>query len=250
MKNIIVAFLLLAVLSASAQENESIDKKMVKVHLKDGSIISGALQSWTYQEEVNIITQGVTLKFPNDKVRRVVEVDNFSKVKEPIIHQDKGIYYTAKAQILSGNEGNRAHNRIGYGLTASAGYQWNQYLGAGIGTGYRQLIWDTGEKMIPIFAEVKGFLSNKAVRPFYNMEIGYSFGLTDEELSLIKSKGGLLLYPSFGISFGRQKMKYSFDIGYLFQDAELTYGSNFDDRVRTVQDIKYQRLTLRFGMSF
>ena len=252
MKKIIVVLILLssALASIYAQDNNPKIEKIVKVHLKDGSIISGALQSWTYEKEIVIVTEGVTLRFPDGKVKRVVEVEKHSKVRVPIEHRNSGLYYSAKAQILAGNEGNRAHHKVGYGITASVGYQWNQFLALGIGTGYRQIIWDSGEKMIPVFAEVRGYVSNNAIRPFYNIDIGYSFGLTDDELGLIKSEGGLLLYPSFGISFGRQNLKYSFDLGYMFQDNKVTYGNDFDDRIRTIQGLKYQRLTLRFGVTF
>ncbi|MEE9373801.1 MAG: hypothetical protein V3V00_12180 [Saprospiraceae bacterium] len=251
MKKIILSVIIVLIgVGTSAQTTKVIDAKKVIVYLKNGSIMSGTLVSWKYGEEVIINTQGTTITFPDDKVRKVMEQNNAVKIKMPILHIDKGLYYTAKAQLLTGNGGNRAHNRVGYGITASVGYQWSQYLAVGVGAGYRQFIWDTGEEMIPIFAEVKGFVNSNNIRPFYSLELGYAFNWTDEDLQIIETKGGLSIYPAIGLSFGRTSMKYTIDLGYLFQNAEITYSNSLDDRIRTTQDITYKRLTFRFGVNF
>ncbi len=222
----------------------------VIVYLNDGSAISGKLKSWDYGESVQIVSKGLELTFPASEVEKVVEQSKYFEKRPPIVHVNEGFYYSAKAQFMVGNEGNRAHHRVGWGATVSAGYQWNQYLMTGIGTGYREFVWDTSEEMVPVFAEFGGFFANTNVRPFYNLQLGYSFALKNEEVGLTRAKGGLLIYPSLGISMGRKRLKTTVDIGYNFQKAEFTYGNNFDDRIRSEQRITFRRLSLRVGVSF
>ena len=235
-------------LNAQSQENKS--EKVVVVFFNNGSKISGNLKSWDVGKEIVIDAEGIEMRIPQDRIKKVVEKGNKSKFKESIDYEDKGIFYRGRLQFITGNAGGRAHHRVGYGVTASAGYQFNQYLSTGIGTGYRQLIWDSGEKSIPLFLELSGYMNKNRVRPFYNLDIGYAFTWADEDLGIVESNGGAFVYPSVGLMFGREDFRYSFDVGYLFQDAFYSYGNNFDDRVRSEQTIRYQRLSIRFGVQF
>ena len=224
--------------------------KNVVVYLKDGSAISGQLVEWTYGEEIIIESQGITLIFPDAEIKKVVEQSKSVKIRPPVIHKNKGLYYTAKMIFMVGNDGSRAHHKVGYGVSASTGYQWNQYIGAGIGLGYRQFVWDSAEDVIPVFAEVRGFFGNNVIRPHYNVEIGYAFAKGDSDLNLAEAKGGMTFYPSFGISVGRKEFKTTVDLGYNFQKADFTYSSDFDDRVRSEQRLTFRRLSVRLGFDF
>ena len=246
---IFTSLCLFSLQSIYSQKVKNIGTEVI-VYLKDGSAISGKQQSWDYGKSIQIVSKGMELTFPASDIQRVVEQSKQVKNRTPIVHVNEGFYYTAKAQFMAGNEGNRAHHRVGWGGTASAGYQWNQYIMTGIGTGYREFIWDTSEEMIPVFMEVGGFFANTNVRPFYNLQLGYSFALKNEELGLTNATGGLLVYPAIGISMGRNRLKTTVDLGYNFQKAEFTYGNNFDDRIRSEQQITFRRLSLRVGVSF
>ena len=246
---LILALFLLMATYARAQETKPTGSEVI-VYLKDGSAISGTLIEWDYGNAIEIVSNGVSISFPYDEVSKVIENSKKFKKRPPPNHKNVGTYYKAQTQLMTGNNGPRAHYRVGWGINATAGYQWNQFLMTGGGVGYREFIWDSAEDMIPIFVEVGGYASNTAVRPVYNLQMGYSFINSNEDFGLVEAKGGLFVYPSFGLEFGRNKLKTTFDIGYNIQKAELTYGNNFDDRVRSVQEITYRRLSFRIGIKF
>jgi len=251
MYRLIITVILSMVLSHGGwSQAKTKSEKHVIVYLKDGSAISGNLMAWTYGQEVIIDANGITMKFPDAEIKKVVEQSESINIKAPVTHRNNGIYYTGKATLMAGNDGPRANDKIGYGITASVGYQWNKNIGAGIGIGYREFVAEASEEMYPIFAEFRGFINDNAVRPFYNVELGYAFAFKDEEIGLVEAKGGLFVYPSIGISLGRKTYRTTIDVGYNFQQAEFTYGSNFDDRVRSFQEITFRRLSLRLGVHF
>ena len=246
----VVALLLLITSIGQAQKNHRKGKE-VTVHLKDGSVISGRLNAWEYGKMVVIVSEGALLRFPSEEVMKVVEISEPVKSKKPaIIHQTEGWYYNVKAEVMAGNEGGRAHHRVGWGVTGSAGYLWNAFFMTGIGTGYREFIWDSGEEVIPIFVEMAGFLGNQAVRPYYNVQMGYSFAYPNEGAGLLDARGGLSIYPSFGISFGRGKLRKTLDLGYDIQKATYEYRTFGGDQERSVQNLTFKRLSLRLGVSF
>ena len=126
-------------------------------------------------------------------------------------------------------------------------------IGAGIaaigaGIGYDRYIFNSGEDMIPVFAEFTGYFQPKHASLFYNLQTGYSFASTDDVYLLSEAKGGLMVYPSLGIRFGTGNVKYTLDVGYKFQDAEFTYDEQWSIDQHRVQDVKFKRLTLRFGI--
>lgn len=251
MKQITTILTLFIVLTVGAfgQKTQTAGAEVI-VYLKDGSAITGNLIEWIYGDKVTIVSEGVELTFPANEVERLIDQSKKIKKRTAIVHKNEGIYYKAQAQLMTGNDGSRAHHRVGWGITASAGYQWNQYLMTGFGLGYREFIWDSAEVMLPVYAELGGYFANTTVRPFYNVQMGYSFAFEDEDFGLVEAKGGLFIYPSVGISVGRQRVKTTFDLGYNFQDAQFTYGNNFDDRIRSTQDVTYRRLSFRIGINF
>ena len=245
----ILALLLLIASYGNAQKHQKKGKE-VTVHLKDGSVISGQLSAWEYNKMIIIFSEGAMLRFPSEDVLKVVEIAEPVKRKKPqITHKKEGWYYNIKAEVMAGNEGGRAHHRVGWGLTGSAGYQWNPFFMTGIGTGYREFIWDSGEEVVPVFAEVAGFLGNRAVRPYYNVQMGYSFAYSNEGAGILNAKGGLSLYPSVGISFGRGDMRKTIDLGYNLQKATYVYRTFGGDQERSEQNLTFKRLSLRIGVS-
>jgi len=236
--------------SLNAQVSDMDTGKRVIVHFNNGSKISGILTSWEVGKEVTIDADGLEIVIPEERVKKVVEVNAGAKQPVPTEFQGGGLYYKANLQFITGNDGNRAHHRVGYGITASAGYQFSQYIGVGLGAGYREMIWDSGEVMVPVYAELHGYIVNKRIRPYYNVQAGYAFTWTSDNFNIIDAQGGVSLYPSLGLEFGQSDMKYTLDLGYLFQNAEYTYGSPFGDGSTRAQSLRYQRLSVRLGVQF
>lgn len=250
----IISFLMMiCLLPISGQEvTESVNEKDVILKLKDGSQLEGEIIEWKEAEYIIIKTiWSPAMKFEMANVENVVQKSTLNyrsnKIK-PYNFIEKGIYFSARAQLITGNDGSRAYHRNGYGLSISGGYRFHRLFGVGVGTGFDQFIWDSGEEMIPIFAEVNGFLTSKLTTPFYNIQAGYSLALEDERYLQVDSEGGWMLYPSIGIRFGQHNVKYTIDMGYKFQKAKYSYQDPWTVTTISDQTLTYKRLCLRFGI--
>ncbi len=233
-------------------QSDKVDGQLYVIHLEYGSMVEGTVLEWKYGEFIKIKTpDGLELEFPHTAVKKVVKKD---LVKTEAIHpytfEEEGMYYTFKTQLITANNGDRANGVYGFGISVSGGKKFNRHLSLGGGVGHDVMIWNTGEKFIPLFGEVTGYLSPKNASLFYNVAAGYSFALKDEDYGITAASGGLMVYPSFGLRFGRKAEKLMLDVGYKFQKAEFTYASQWDARNTGEQRLLYKRLVLRFGVLF
>lgn len=247
MKKILFSIaLLLAALVASGQTNK--DELMV-VYLKDGSIIEGYISEWNYGETLRLKSKsgGISYVFPADKIEKVQQ-KSLMEIGNEYTFNESGKYFAWRGQGIIGNEGTRANETPGYGFSFLAGYRLNRFVGLGVGVGYDKYIDDTSEELIPVFAEFSGYALAKNTSLSYSLALGYSFAQADPDNRVINAEGGLLIYPSIGLRFGRGPVKYTIDLGYKFQDATFTYLDPWNGSTRYEQDLKYKRLTLRFGI--
>lgn len=159
-----------------------------------------------------------------------------------------GLYITVKGQLIAANDGERANGVNGYGVSISAGHRFSRLLAVGGGIGYDQFIWDSGEEMIPLFAEVSGFFNNTPTSVFYNLQTGYSVALSDDDFFIANASGGLSIYPSIGIRLGRSETKMTLDIGYKIQNATYSYTDLWINNTIREQELTYKRLALRLGV--
>jgi hypothetical protein len=253
MKNLmtILALGLCLILSPSlqAQDEGPISKSEAIVYLKGGTKVRGEIKEWKYDEYILLIMPwGGELGFTNDQIKNVVQIGALEKQSAIYNFKEKGMYITAKAQLISGNEGPRAKGVFGVGFSASIGHRFNRFLGIGGGIGYDKFIWESGENLIPVFAEINGFLTPTNTSLFYNLQVGYSFAQANDAYLLTEAKGGLLIYPSVGIRFGKEDTKMTLDLGYKFQNATFTYEDIWTRTTNSEQDVLFKRLSLRIGI--
>jgi len=244
--------LLLSSIGMRAQETDVIESAVegqVIVHLNSGSSIVGYVNEWVIDEYIDLKTSwNDHFVLPMDKVEKVIPVlDNNFSGNFPYVFKETGIYYSAKAQFITGNDGPRANSVNGVGASFSAGYRFNRWNSVGLGVGYDRFIWKSGENMIPIFLEYASYFSAKNTSLYFNGQIGYSLAFSDDQYLLQEAEGGRMIYPSLGIRFGKFETKYTLDLGYKFQKATLTYGNQWTTD-RSEQRIQYKRLCLRFGI--
>ena len=243
-----------ATFSVGAQDSQinALNESHVVVYLNSGSKIEGKMLHWEMDLYIEIeTTWGQKLRFYENQYKKFIQKSALeTKPLQSVVYnfKEKGFYSAIKGQLILGNDGPRAKGAEGIGFSASVGHKFNRFLAIGGGIGYDQYILNSGEDMIPLFTEFSGFFQAKNTSLFYNLQTGYSFASTDDVYLLSEAKGGLMVYPSIGIRFGGRDIKYTFDIGYKFQDAEFTYDDQWDIDRKRVQDVKFKRLTLRFGI--
>jgi len=258
------AILLMSCGSAICQVTEITEPKdaHVVVVLKNGHPIEGYLKEWAGEEQIKLRLQGVSdlLSIEQSEIRGIYPKASFDseeyanelysaiEPKAPYNYKHTGLYKSARAQVIVPNDGNRANGVSGFGLSISAGHKFNRLLAVGLGVGYDQYIWNSGEEMIPIFAEISGNLSPKNTSLFYNLQTGYSIALSDDQYGISEASGGLMIYPALGIRFGKESHKFGFDLGYKFQKANYVYVDRWTRTTFHDQRIHYKRMSLRFSI--
>jgi len=227
------------------EENLSNDSEVIVV-LKGGTTIEGEIVSWNYGDDLILKTKwNPSMVIPADRIKKVTEKSAVASIFKNYNYKETGLYYAAQISLIAANNGDRANNTNGISYSISAGKKFSRLLSVGAGIGYDNYIWDTSENFIPIFAEVSGYFQPTNVSLFYNLKMGGSVGIKNQDVGLNQSKGGLIVYPSLGLRFGQEKIKCTLDIGYKFQKANLTY---VDSWKTSEQSVTYKRLVIRFGI--
>jgi len=233
----------------SGAQSEETEANEVVVFLKNGSQLSGVIETWDYGSElILIIGENKELIIPHSEVEKVVE-KNLVKLQnsgdKPYNFTEIGWYHHLKMNIIGWNPENRAEHVPGIGGSFSAGYRFNRFQSIGLGLGYDRFIFNTAERVSTIFAEYSGYLLANHFTPFYCLSAGYGLAFKDEDYDLIDANGGWMLHPSVGVRMGQRNIKWTLDVGFKFQKARWVYESF---NVTSDQKIIYQRLTIRLGL--
>ena len=91
------------------------------------------------------------------------------------------------------------------------GYRFNDYLFLGGGVGIIKYTYDDAGAIIPVFANVKGYLGNShLVNPFASIDLGYG----------IREKGGIYFSPALGINIRAfRRLGVFMSVGYQHATA-------------------------------
>jgi len=252
MKNtlIIILALILTCVGINAQENtEQTDQREVVVELISGTIMEGTINEWIIEEYLDLRTAwSKSITIPANIIKKVIQKSTMDAMSmNHYRFREKGIYYSAKAQFIAGNEGPRANAVNGIGASFSVGHRFNRFVCLGGGIGYDRFVWNSGENFVPLFLEYTSYLVPKNTSLYANVQAGYSLAFEDEDNLLISAKGGFMVYPAIGLRIGSLENKFTMDLGYKFQKAELTYADNWSP-TRSEQRLTYKRLTFRIGI--
>ena len=251
MRRIIIASFLLFIgfqINGQVEEDKSKIEKQAVVYLKGGTQLEVTILDWDLEKGITAKTLwGQEIFFPNDKVLKVKSYSNKARWN-PYRFRKKGIYYALYGGFITSNHGQRLNGTNGYTFSFSSGYRFNRFLSIGLGTGIDQYAHRSGEKVHPIFLDLRSFLTAHNTTFVFNLQTGYSFAFNDENKNIIDSDGGFMFYPNIGLSFGEGETKYSFDVGYKFQKANWTYSnSRWDARNQTDYRMNYKRFVIRLG---
>ena len=156
----------------------------------------------------------------------------------------------------------------GIGFRYAAGYKMNRWLNFGAGIGFEFLNFGSGYSdcgfwncnsyysnktlFIPLYAEVRGELTEWKVRPFYQVELGMGFKIKGEFDNLDNRPKGVYFRPQLGWKFkGKNDFSPSVGFGYLLQTSQENRDSGWgDDIYLEKKKRKYQRYFIQFGFEF
>lgn len=239
-------FTLGCISSSQAQEI-----KLGKIKLNNGTKIKNA-QDITFEKEhlkTNFSgNEEVMIRYDHIKKIRFKEAGKIKDVsyEEPFAFpalQINTFFHEIRGGLLMGE------NHVSATLQTINGYQFNRYLGTGLGLGintFKQQI------TMPIYLSAKGYLFDKHISPFYFGDLGYGFawnskGFEDQTVPE-KVQGGYYWQLGVGYQINYNNNSLVFAFGYLNQDTktEFTYQNPWSGLPEKISE---QRLHRRFSFT-
>ena len=220
---------------------------VIKVGAVPFSVRKEKIASIYYQGEViSFLDGGKEKTGKNIKKSDLPDVQGYRLVpiKNPVI---RGFYNVAYATLHLPSIGDFGNNDLGFGISNTVGYQFNRYTGVGLGLGYHDTDFFNRGSIVPVYAEYRGYLSDKKVSAYYSLAYGLSFGTKNEDSNYSSTKPGSYFYPALGFKSGSNEASFMIDIGVRF--SEVTY--IFDQGIRTTtgeETIFSRGLILRIGV--
>ncbi len=134
----------------------------------------------------------------------------------------------------------------GFGVDNVTGYQFNQYTGLGLGIGYQSVSFDDELKVVPIYAEYRGYLRTTKISPYYSLGIGAVFATKNEDSDFVSSKAGSYFYPAFGFKSGSDEGAITVDLGLRIAGINLSYETNRSGLIEERESLN--SVVLRIGI--
>lgn len=214
--------LLFIVVNTYAQDN-----KQVRILLKNGVKIKGALVE-SFDEDklkVSIDSSSNLLVIPFDRINNISFKgygrinDKFKKrLENPPSLKVNSFYNEIRGGLMFGEDA------LNVALHSINGYQFSKYLGTAVGIGVNKY---GNYVTMPLYAQIKGYLSEKKVSPFYFGDIGYGFAWktskNEDQFELDNLKGGLYWQLGLGYQINFYNSSMTFSLGYVSQDSKAEY---------------------------
>lgn len=242
----LLIFLALPVFTTAQQQNE-----MDALYLKNGSILRGKIIESTPGKGVRIEIVGKNVLFiEENEIQKMVmreKTEIQAEVTEPIIAKtackSSGLEFQPNIHLYGGTAQT-------WGLTATAGYNFNNHVSAGIGTGVE---WFNGA-MLPVFLKVNYKVLGGSLSPFVYGQAGYSFDIErDPYYYPIYSSsyyepnsnqwGGILAATGIGVRKDiTDHFGVTFSLGYRYQRSLITSEYEIWIRDGIYQTVKNRRV--------
>ena len=232
--------------SQSAEETAPVYTHTVYRH--DGSVLKGEITEWNTQYMKLKLLSGLEIVLTADEVQKVVSknVPRTKTARTSVAREykfkDEGLYHVTSTSFSAGPF-------WGVGITHAVGYRFSRPLSVGAGIGAETFDIGSGKQMIPVFAEVRGFLMKQNISPYYAVRAGYGFAFMNEEENVTSAKGGRMLSAELGYRFtGDRAFNVFAGVGVHFQKATYTYQWPWSERI--TDEISHQRTELKVGVIF
>lgn len=230
------------------------------IYLKNGSVFKSKIIDYRQGDSITVeIAGGHILKFADSEIEKIQQI-GAGVPEQKVEVREKRVRLSPEAYRVKGGYG---FGSIGFhgqtngiwgptaavNLEAGGGYQFNRFLGIGLGTGYNLYDVDRGESVIPLFLDYRMHPFKKNLGPYLNIALGYGFAVAEESFGITEAKGGVLFHPAIGwrVPAG-ERFFFTFDLGARFQNAEFTQENQWWLAGKTVREVTYRRTTFRVGI--
>ena len=242
---------LLTLTACAAALSAQTDNCRDNVYLKDGSLLKGKITAYDQAGELVMTTwSGIEMHIPTSGVRKITQrcQDDPRRMRlstAPYAFSEKGWYHATRATILTGA------SNTGISLQHSSGVMISRLFGLGVGTGIEQ--FNTGYYSpvnYPVFAEIRGYLLQKNVTPFYTLGAGYSWMARENGAVIIDGnnslwKGGYMLQGQIGYRIGNH---FTVHGGIRLQRMQETWTSSWLSSFYGINTYLNKRFELGVGI--
>jgi len=246
-----IGLLLFICFMTDAQAQIMVERTDV-VYLKNGSVFRGTIENYVQGEQLRLrINEASTIVIKDDEIKKIVQVDYQKnkkvKAEKEYAFKERGLYHVTSLHFTGGTEAFGPDPVLDFGGHHITGFQFNRLLGVGLGIGMDYYYVGSGQKIMPIYAEARGYVRAERLTPMYSLAAGYGFTFENNERNITEAKGGIMFYPAVGFrTGGSANANYFFDFGVKIQQATFTY-QTWDIRVNKMT---YNRFVLRTGILF
>jgi hypothetical protein len=249
MKQIIISIIAIAALTFKT--GTTLNAQNDKVYLKNDTRLVGKITYYKPNDTLIIeLKNGQTFFLLDKDVKKIVMGE--TKFEKPYAFRERGLYNITYFNLNFGKNINFGTSNTGVALQNTTGFQFNRWLGAGLGLGLdNYYISGNDANVLSVYSEIRGYLNADNRAFYYSMASGMGFPLvqkSDKSSNLTGHKGGFMLHPAIGMRFGASpKFNFFMDIGTKFQRLKLDQINQWSENHFTVT---YQRWVLRGGIMF
>lgn len=218
------------------------------VYLKNGSIIRGIIIEQVPNQSIKIETaDGNTFVYQIDEIAKMTK--EMSRRTGTDSYRNSSFYETEPGYSGSVNLG-YAFEVGDYGverlkLHVVNGYRFNPYFYLGFGTGLNYYS-DADAAVLPLFVNFKVDFLRSRVLPYFSLDAGYSFDLTNSFEPV-----GLLLNPKIGVSFKlNEKNAMNVGLGFDMQWMDFLYSYGYYYNYYYTSNEMSGAISLNVGFSF
>lgn len=222
------------------------------VRLVSGHVFRGKIIKYQPSDSLHMETfGGAVLHIPDSKIQHIAQRCRKQRVRgaappKPYNFRERGLYNATRAAALV------AADDLDFSLQHSTGYQFNRWVGLGLGIGVENLSYRDLETVptYPVFLEIRGYLSAQNLSPFYAVGGGWAFkgSEPDEETSgwwAVRDtwKAGWLAQAQVGYRIGNHITAH---IGVRLQHKSRTWQRN--DNTTGLDLMLHKRMEIGVGI--
>lgn len=212
-------------------------QRAAKISMIDGTSIEGVISECTDTDSLTILVNGNSSNSVTVSMGQITQLDfglspqkNSNEVNEIMLQESQEenatiedvVYHSIALGLLFGED------ETNYFISVESGFRVNNHFAVGLGLNYDNYdIIST----VPFFVEVKGYLHDKKVAPYYFVGAGYGVSWLNESMddfliSNEKIRGGLFGHTGLGYQVKGKGLSYAFKIGYKLQKTRISYQYN------------------------
>lgn len=241
---VLITFLLIAFcLCAIGQENAQYTDEIL---LKNDHVLRAKIIEWRYGEQVQLeLESGGKVLIP-EKIIDTLKSNGLVIYHSPSYHYaERKMAYCFSSSLISPSSDHEDGLGLGWGLSFSGSWQQHRLLNLGIGFGFDSYQMDNVERYLPVFVELRSYLTPSKTSFYIDIKAGRSAIISDEKEGSADLQGGWMFYSSIGLRFSMGESDLLIDYGCKFQKAQSEWV--IDDRggIRTVQEFTLRRFALR-----